>query len=50
MRRFAVTLKHDNGKFRLIVWSFTMAGAVEIAVLCEQCPERAVINVEDVTP
>ena len=43
---FEVTVKHDNGKIKIVTVARSIGALVHIVMAAEGCPERSIINIK----
>jgi formiminotetrahydrofolate cyclodeaminase len=46
MKKYTVTLKHDNGKVRLSINAESITDAIKAVLIIEGAPESAIVNVK----
>jgi formiminotetrahydrofolate cyclodeaminase len=46
MKKYTVTLKHDNGKVRLSINAESITDAIKAVLIIEGAPECAIVNVK----
>lgn len=46
MKRYKVTLKHDNGKYTLIGYADNQQQAIDALKKAEKCPDSAILKIE----
>lgn len=50
IRQYRVTLNHDNGITKITVYGHSSPESVKKMILeTERCPERAILNIEDLS-
>jgi hypothetical protein len=45
MKKYILTVKHDNGRIKLSTWAISEKSAKDIVCKAESCPEDAIIKV-----
>jgi len=48
MKKYRAKIQHDNGEMNLTVTTDTKQEAIDLICSVEGCPERAIINIEEV--
>ena len=48
MKKYQVTLKHDNGLFGMIVQATSLTNAIDQVIKAENCPETAIILIKTI--
>jgi len=50
IRQYRVTLQHDNGTSKVMVYGHSSEESVKQFILkSERCPERSILNIEDLS-
>ena len=46
MKKYTITLKHDNGKVKLSINAESITDAVKAVLIIEGAPETAILNIK----